>query len=198
MEESKKTQKGQNALSLLDVLKSMAQATFEIIEDRSHLINSKNAKKIESNLISEDKFNEKVSKMIENRVDHWAEKLTEEASKLKSDDRKELEKLEVSILTMGIRLDSIITKFLSVLSKFYAIKKKMNHQRFLYYYHNYSSTINGAERKLSIESDIAYYTRTIELIETYIENMRSCKDKCTSLHYAMKNKIQMLQIIGQN
>jgi hypothetical protein len=90
-----------------------------------------------------------------------------------------------------------ISNFLNRRSKQDVKLKKIRQDKFLWYATSFGVKTNMGEKTLLIEGHVAEEQRNIELIENFIEFLRSTSKNLEGLQFTIKNIIELNNILGR-
>lgn len=90
-----------------------------------------------------------------------------------------------------------ISFFLNKRSKEEVKIKKLKQDKFVFYAIGFGLKTNLGEKGLLIDAHIAENDRNIQLIENYVEFLRSCSKNLESLGYTIKNIIDLMNYLGR-
>jgi hypothetical protein len=90
-----------------------------------------------------------------------------------------------------------ISSFLDRRSKQDVKLKRIKQDKFIWYATSFGVKTNMGEKTLLIEAHVAEEQRNVELIENYIEYLRSTNKNLESLQYTIKNIIDLFNYLGR-
>ena len=90
-----------------------------------------------------------------------------------------------------------ISFFLNKRSKEEVKIKKLKQDKFVFYATGFGLKTNLGEKVLLIDAHIAENDRNIQLIENFVEFLRSCSKNLESLGYTIKNIIDLMNYLGR-
>ena len=107
--------------------------------------------------------------------------------------------IEIQSLALSYRqnINEQISFFLNKRSKEEVKIKKLKQDKFVFYATGFGLKTNLGEKALLIDAHIAENDRNIQLIENYIEFLRSCSKNLESLGYTIKNIIELMNYLGK-
>lgn len=107
--------------------------------------------------------------------------------------------IEIQSLALSYRqnINEQISFFLNKRSKEEVKIKKLKQDKFVFYATGFGLKTNLGEKALLIDAHIAENDRNIQLIENYIEFLRSCSKNLESLSYTIKNIIELMNYLGK-
>lgn len=100
-------------------------------------------------------------------------------------------------LTFRQMINEQISFFLNKRSKEEVKIKKLKQDKFVFYATGFGLKTNLGEKGLLIDAHIAENDRNIQLIENYIEFLRSSSKNLESLGYTIKNIIDLMNYLGR-
>lgn len=100
-------------------------------------------------------------------------------------------------LTFRQMINEQISFFLNKRSKEEVKIKKLKQDKFIFYATGFGLKTNLGEKGLLIDAHIAENDRNIQLIENYIEFLRSSSKNLESLGYTIKNIIDLMNYLGR-
>ena len=107
--------------------------------------------------------------------------------------------MEVQSLALTYRqmINEQISFFLNKRSKEEVKIKKLKQDKFVFYATGFGLKTNLGEKGLLIDAHIAENDRNIQLIENYVEFLRSSSKSLESLGYTIKNIIDLMNYLGR-
>jgi len=107
--------------------------------------------------------------------------------------------MEVQSLALTYRqmINEQISFFLNKRSKEEVKIKKLKQDKFIFYATGFGLKTNLGEKGLLIDAHISENDRNIQLIENYIEFLRSSSKNLESLGYTIKNIIELMNYLGR-
>ena len=143
---------------------------------------------------------EKSVKILENKLDNeadnWNKKITKITFALRGD-VKLLIDVQADIASYKQLLLDEVRRYSLTLYKDMPGLKAMKKSRFEFYSTKYQINVkNGTDKKGLIEADIAKIQYKVDLLETHIDFLRESGSNLESLGYSVKNRIQLLEILG--
>ncbi len=100
-------------------------------------------------------------------------------------------------LTNRQLINEQISFFLNKRSKEEVKIKKLKQDKFVFYATGFGLKTNLGEKVLLIDAHIAENDRNIQLIENFVEFLRSCSKNLESLGYTIKNIIDLMNYLGR-
>ncbi len=100
-------------------------------------------------------------------------------------------------LTFRQMINEQISFFLNKRSKEEVKIKKLKQDKFIFYATGFGLKTNLGEKGMLIDAHIAENDRNIQLIENYIEFLRSSSKNLESLGYTIKNIIDLMNYLGR-
>ena len=107
--------------------------------------------------------------------------------------------MDVQSLALTYRqlINEQISFFLNKRSKEEVKIKKLKQDKFVFYATGFGLKTNLGEKGLLIDAHISENDRNIQLIENYIEFLRSSSKNLESLGYTIKNIIDLMNYLGK-
>lgn len=100
-------------------------------------------------------------------------------------------------LTHRQQINEQINFFLNKRSKETTKIKKLKQDKFIFYATGFGIKTNLGEKGILIDGHIAENDRCLELIESYVEFLRSTVKNLESLSYSIKNMIELMNYLGK-
>lgn len=100
-------------------------------------------------------------------------------------------------LSLRQKINEQISFFLNKRSKEEVKLKKVKQDKFIFYALNVGLKTSLGEKNTLIDAHIAENERNIQLIENYIEFLRSTSKNLESLGYTVKNIIELMNYLGR-
>lgn len=152
--------------------------------------------KVNDNIIA---FEERV-KLLENKLsneaENWSKKITKITFNLRGD-VKLLVDVQADIASYKQLILDDVRKYSLILYKDMPGIKAMKKARFEFYSTKYPIVVKSStDKKGLIEADIAKIQYKIDLLETHIDFLRESGSNLETLSYSVKNRIQLLDILG--
>jgi hypothetical protein len=143
--------------------------------------------------------NQKMEDFFQLRMDEWNSKISPLFDVLKEQLTNSSKIMENQALALSYKQLIIeqISHFLSKRSKEETHLKRLKQDKFVLYAVGSPLKTNTGEKIMLIEGHIAENQRTLELIENYIEFLRSCSKNLDSFSYAIKNIIDLMNYLGR-
>lgn len=143
---------------------------------------------------------EKSVKTLENKLtnesENWSKKITKITFDLRGD-VKLLVNVQADIASYKQMILDDIRKYSLVMYKDMPGLKAMKKSRYEFYSTKYQINVkSGTDKKGLIEADIAKIQYKVDLLETHIDFLRESGSNLESLGYSVKNRIQLLEILG--
>lgn len=107
--------------------------------------------------------------------------------------------MEVQALSLSYRqkISDEVSVFLEKRSKQDVKLKKLRQDKFIYYATAFAVKTNTTEKSIMIEAHIAEENRNIEIIDNYIDFLRSTNKNLESLQFTIKNIIELFNYLGR-
>ncbi|NBP58453.1 hypothetical protein EBU71_18350, partial [bacterium] len=95
--------------------------------------------------------------------------------------------IQASALAYRQQINEQIAFFLNRRSKEEVIHKELKNQKFIYYAIGFSVKTNSQEKAQLVEAHLAEYERSIQLLETHIDFLRSTSKNLEAVSFTIKN-----------
>lgn len=105
--------------------------------------------------------------------------------------------LQALSLTHRQQINEQINFFLNKRSKETTKIKRLRQDKFIFYATGFGIKTNLGEKAILIDGHIAENDRCIELIESYIEFLRSTVKNLEGLSFSIKNMIELMNYLGK-
>ncbi len=107
--------------------------------------------------------------------------------------------MEVQGLSLSFRqkLNEEISLFLNKRSREEVKLKKIKQIKFIFYSVGVGLKTNTSEKSILIDAHVAENERSLQIIESYIEFLRSSSKNLESLGYTIKNIIELMNYLGK-
>lgn len=150
--------------------------------------------------ISKLKAYELQTKQLEFGLDIEVEKWKKIIGRLTTGIRGTIQKLpdvESDVLNNKQLVDSDIRKYSLVMYKDVVSLKPLRKKRFEFYNTSYQIKVkNGSDIKMLTESDLAKIQYKIDMLDAHISFLRDTSSNLKTLGYSVKNRIELLTILG--
>ena len=90
-----------------------------------------------------------------------------------------------------------ISLYLDKRSKEEVKLKKLKQDKFIFYSVGFGLKTNMGEKIILIEGNIGENQKTMELIENFIEYLRSCCKNLDNFQYSLKNIIELMTLLNR-
>lgn len=110
---------------------------------------------------------------------------------------KEILNAQSLALTHRQQINEQINFFLNKRSKETTKIKKIRQDKFIFYATGFGIKTNLGEKGILIDAHLAENDRCLELIESYVEFLRSTVKNLESLSYSIKNMIELMNYLGR-
>jgi len=135
---------------------------------------------------------------LNNETDNWQKTISKLSNAVKSDIKQIIE-AQAEIISYKQFIIEEIRKYSLLMFKDSPLLKTLKKNRFEYYSTGYPIKLsNGSDKKVLIESDISKIQYKFDLLETHINYLRETASNLETLSYSVKNRIQLLDILGAN
>jgi len=145
--------------------------------------------------------NDKLEEFFNGKREEWTNNITPLFEVIKSNFNLEssIKIMEVQSMALSYRqiINEQISFFLNKRSKEEVKIKKLKQDKFVFYATGFGLKTNLGEKGLLIDAHIAENDRNIQLIENYIEFLRSSSKNLESLGYTIKNIIDLMNYLGK-
>lgn len=139
---------------------------------------------------------QKLEKSLELEVDKWNKIIKNLSNNTKGNIQK-LPETESEILNTKQLIDADIRTYSLMMYKDVMSVKPLKKKRFEYYSTSYQIKMkNSTDIRSLIESDIAKIQYKIDLLDTHISFLRDTSSNLKTLGYSVKNRIELLNILG--
>lgn len=146
--------------------------------------------------------NDRLEQFFSDKRQKWAEDLAPlfEVVKLKVDTNTSTRITDTQSYALSYRqrINEEISEFLTRRSKQDVRVKKLKQDKFIFYATGFGVKTNYGEKQILIEGHISEEIRNMELIENYIEFLRSMNKNLESLQYTFKNIIELYNLLSRN
>lgn len=154
----------------------------------------------ENNEITKLEAYELQVKQLEHELDNEVENWKKTINRLTTGIRGTIQKLpdvESDVLNNKQLVDSDIRKYSLVMYKDVVKMKPLRKKRFEFYNTSYQLKVkNGTDIKMLTESDLAKVQYKIDLLDAHISFLRDTSANLKTLGYSVKNRIELLTILG--
>jgi hypothetical protein len=145
--------------------------------------------------------NDKLEDFFNQKREEWSKNITPLFDVIKNNFTLENSQkiMEVQSLALSYRqvINEQISFFLNKRSKEEVKIKKLKQDKFVFYATGFGLKTNLGEKGLLIDAHISENDRNIQLIENYIEFLRSSSKNLESLGYTIKNIIELMNYLGR-
>lgn len=146
-----------------------------------------------------DQFEEEVKKLehqLNADENKWNKEILDYTNQLKGD-VKELHVTDANITNSRQLVSSEIRKHALSIHKTNKNVKQMVKKQFEHYSTNYQIVLKSSSDKMKlIESDIRSIQYKIDLLNSHISFLRETNDNLKQMGYSVKNRIELLNILG--
>ena len=116
---------------------------------------------------------------------------------LNNQSAKKIMETQALALTYRQKLNDEISIYLNKRSKQEVKLKKLRQDKFIYYATSFGIKTNTTEKGIMVEAHIAEENRNIEIIDNYIEFLRSTSKNLESLQFTIKHIIELFNYLGR-
>jgi threonine synthase len=145
--------------------------------------------------------NDKLEEFFNGKREEWTNNITPLFESIKNTFTIENSSkiMEVQSIALSYRqmINEQISFFLNKRSKEEVKIKKLKQDKFVFYATGFGLKTNLGEKGLLIDAHIAENDRNIQLIENYVEFLRSSSKSLESLGYAFKNIIELYNYLSK-
>jgi hypothetical protein len=145
--------------------------------------------------------NDKLEEFFNGKREEWTNNITPLFEVIKNNFTLEssIKIMEVQSIALSYRqmINEQISFFLNKRSKEEVKIKKLKQDKFVFYATGFGLKTNLGEKGLLIDAHIAENDRNIQLIENYVEFLRSSSKSLESLGYTIKNIIDLMNYLGR-
>ena len=148
------------------------------------------------------KINEDMESFFEKERVKWNNEITPLLETLKIDfnigNAPKVIEVQSLALSFRQRIAEETSLFMERRSKAMVKIKKVRQDKFLFYATNFGVKTNMGEKTILIEAHLSELLRSTELIENYIEYLRTCNKTLESIGFVIKNTIELHNYLGKN
>jgi hypothetical protein len=145
--------------------------------------------------------NDKLEEFFNGKREEWTNNITPLFEVIKNNFTLEnsIKIMEVQSIALSYRqmINEQISFFLNKRSKEEVKIKKLKQDKFVFYATGFGLKTNLGEKGLLIDAHIAENDRNIQLIENYVEFLRSASKSLESLSYTFKNIIELYNYLSK-
>jgi hypothetical protein len=145
--------------------------------------------------------NERLEEFFKGRREEWISNIEplNEIFKLdlNNESAKKIMQTQAFALSYRQKISDEISVFLDKRSKQEVKLKKIRQDKFLYYATSFGVKTNTTEKGIMVEAHIAEESRNIEIIDNYIEFLRSTSKNLESLQFTIKHIIELFNYLGR-
>ena len=145
--------------------------------------------------------NDKLEEFFNGKREEWTNNITPLFEVIKNNFTLEssIKIMEVQSIALSYRqmINEQISFFLNKRSKEEVKIKKLKQDKFVFYATGFGLKTNLGEKGLLIDAHIAENDRNIQLIENYVDFLRSSSKSLESLGYTIKNIIDLMNYLGK-
>lgn len=162
------------------------------------------------NLFNEDEIarinkakdtNDKLEEFFNGKREEWTNNITPLFEVIKNNFNLENSQKIMDVQSLALTYRQLINEqisfFLNKRSKEEVKIKKLKQDKFVFYATGFGLKTNLGEKGLLIDAHISENDRNIQLIENYIEFLRSSSKNLESLGYTIKNIIDLMNYLGK-
>lgn len=145
--------------------------------------------------------NDKLEEFFNNKRQEWTNIINPLFDVIKNNFNLENSQKIMDVQSLALTNRQLISEqisfFLNKRSKEEVKIKKLKQDKFVFYATGFGLKTNLGEKGLLIDAHIAENDRNIQLIENYVEFLRSCSKNLESLGYTIKNIIDLMNYLGR-
>jgi hypothetical protein len=145
--------------------------------------------------------NDKLEDFFNGKREEWTNNITPLFEVIKNnfnlENSQKIMDVQSLALTYRQMINEQISFFLNKRSKEEVKIKKLKQDKFVFYATGFGLKTNLGEKGLLIDAHISENDRNIQLIENYIEFLRSSSKNLESLGYTIKNIIDLMNYLGK-
>ena len=146
-----------------------------------------------------DKFKQTtilLEQQLDKEQDNWDKVIIELSKKVKGD-IKYLYEVDADITNYKQLIVSEMRKYSLYIYKDNKVLKSLIKSRFEWYSTKYQINIKSSGDKMKlIESDVSDIQYKIDLLDNHINYLKGCGDNLKQMAYSIKNRIELLNILG--
>jgi len=145
-----------------------------------------------------DNETQKIEIDLEKEVNYWNNLVKTISFTLKGDVKKLVE-VQADIISYQQIVLEQVRKYSLILYKNMPSIKQAKKKRFEFYSTKYQIKVtSGSDKNGLIEADIAKFQYRIDLLDNHIKFLRDTSSNFITMNYAVKNRIQLMDILGTN
>jgi hypothetical protein len=145
--------------------------------------------------------NDKLEEFFNGKREEWTNNITPLFEVIKNNFNLENSQKIMDVQSLALTYRQLINEqisfFLNKRSKEEVKIKKLKQDKFVFYATGFGLKTNLGEKGLLIDAHISENDRNIQLIENYIEFLRSSSKNLESLGYTIKNIIDLMNYLGK-
>ncbi len=143
-----------------------------------------------------DKQTQQLEQDLNIEVDKWTKIINICSNGIRGNIQK-LPEVESEIINNKQLVDADIRKYSLMLYKDNSSLKPLKKKRFEFYMTSYQIKLkNSSDIKSLVEADIAKIQYKLDVLETHINFLRDTSSNLKTLSYSVKNRIELLNILG--
>ena len=143
--------------------------------------------------------NDKLEEFFNNKREEWTNNITPLFESIKNNFTIENSSKIIDVQSLALSYRQIINEqisfFLNKRSKEEVKIKKLKQDKFVFYATGFGLKTNLGEKGLLIDAHIAENDRNLQLIENYVEFLRSSSKNLETLGYTIKNIIELMNYL---
>lgn len=145
--------------------------------------------------------NDKLEEFFNTKREEWNKNMDPLYISLKDNFTIENSSKIIDIQSLALSYRQIINEqisfFLNKRSKEEVKLKKLKQDKFIFYATGFGLKTNMGEKSILIDAHIGENERNLQLIENYVEYLRSSSKNLESLGYTIKNIIELMNYLGR-
>lgn len=146
-----------------------------------------------------DKFKQTtilLEQQLDNEQQNWDKTIMDLSSKLKGD-IKYLHEVDADISSYKQLIISEMRRYSLYIYKDNKVLKSLVKSRFEWYSTKYQINIKSSGDKMKlIESDVSDVQYKIDILDNHIEYLKGCGENLKQMAYSIKNRLELLNILG--
>ena len=137
-----------------------------------------------------------LSKKMSESTKHWKIKVDDLTRRIRED--KLMDVVDIQAEAISHRQDIVeeVRKYSVIIYKSVQKMKGLQKSRFEFYATSYQVKTNGTEKLKLIEADLSEYQCFIDELDEHVTFLRETSKNFDNINYAVKNKIELANILG--
>lgn len=145
--------------------------------------------------------NERLEGFFKTKRDDWTKTIEPLSDifklELNMQSAKKIMETQSLALTYRQKISDEISVFLNKRSKQEVKLKQLRQDKFIYYATSFGIKTNTTEKGIMVEAHIAEESRNMEIIDNYIDFLRSTSKNLESLQFTIKHIIELFNYLGR-